>query len=68
MVSQRWLVWDVQSSCLNAQQLSTNRLVRELFGSGLHPLACGRVGLSGPGRALHETLSAAETATLPKGE
>jgi hypothetical protein len=33
-----------------------------------HPLACGRVGLSGPGRALCVTLSAAETATLPVGE
>jgi hypothetical protein len=32
--------------------------------SHFHPLACGRVGLSGPGRAL----SADKTATLPRGE
>jgi hypothetical protein len=34
----------------------------------IHPLACGRVGLSGPGRALRVTLSAPERATLPVGE
>jgi hypothetical protein len=34
----------------------------------IHPLARGRVGLSGPGMVPFATLSAAETATLPEGE